>query len=280
MKLITVEELVPVIRRLCIAANVSLPEDVKGALEKARAVEDGSMAVPILDDIISNFKMADAGDLPICQDTGLALVFIEQGEEVFLQGNLQEAVDEGVRQGYAQGYLRKSVVSDPIARVNSLDNTPAQVYLKRVPGAQVKVTVAPKGFGSENMSRLAMLRPSDGIEGVKDFVIKAVLEAGGNPCPPVILGVGIGGTFDRVALAAKEALLREVGSLHEDPYYADLEAELLETINRLGVGPQGFGGRATALAVHIQALPTHIAGLPVGVNFNCHVARHVSEVLE
>jgi fumarate hydratase subunit alpha len=209
----------------------------------------------------------------------MACVFLEVGQEVHITGNLAQAVDEGVRQGYTRGYLRKSVVRDPLDRVNTGDNTPAMLYTELVPGEQVKITVAPKGFGSENMSRIAMLKPSDGLEGVKKFVLETVELAGPNPCPPIVVGVGIGGTFDKCALLAKKALLRELGESSPLPFYAELERELLEKINALGIGPQGFGGRTTALAVHIETLPTHIAGLPCAVNINCHVARHVTEVL-
>ena len=217
---------------------------------------------------------------PICQDTGMACVFAEIGQDVHITGgSFEEAVDEGVRQGYTEGYLRKSVVADPIRRGNTGDNTPAVLTVRLVPGDKLRLTLAPKGFGSENMSRLAMLRPSDGEQGVKDFVLDAVRRAGPNPCPPVVVGVGIGGTFDRVALLAKRALLRPLGSRHPDPYYAAMEQELLEKINELGTGPQGFGGRTTALGLQIETFPTHIAGLPVAVNINCHVTRHAEVVL-
>jgi len=209
----------------------------------------------------------------------MACVFLEIGQEVHITGDLRAAVDEGVRRGYTEGYLRKSVVGDPIRRVNTGDNTPAMLYTELVPGDRVKITVAPKGFGSENMSRIAMLKPSDGIEGVKRFVVDTVMQAGPNPCPPIVVGVGIGGTFDKCALLAKQALLREIGRNNPDPYYGELEQELLESVNTLGIGPQGFGGRTTALAVHVETMPTHIAGLPCAVNINCHVSRHVTEVL-
>ena len=209
----------------------------------------------------------------------MACVFLEVGQELHIAGDLAQAVDEGVRRGYAQGYLRKSVVSDPLERVNSGDNTPAMLYTDLVPGDRLAITGAPKGFGSENMSRIAMLKPSDGVEGVKDFIVDTVEQAGPNPCPPIVVGVGLGGTFDKCALLAKKALLRELGAPPPLPFYADLERELLDRINALGIGPQGFGGRTTALAVHIETLPTHIAGLPCAVNINCHVARHATEVL-
>ena len=265
------------VARLCISANTRLTEDVTAAVAAARAAEDWPGAREILDRIIENDAIGDG--TPICQDTGMACVFLEVGQDVHIAGDLRAAVDEGVRRGYAEGYLRKSVVADPLDRVNTGDNTPAMLHVELVPGERVKLTVAPKGFGSENMSRIAMLRPSDGAEGVKDFIVDTVERAGPNPCPPIVVGVGIGGTFDQCALLAKKALLRDLGSHHAKPFYAAMEDELLERINALGIGPQGFGGRTTALAVHIETLPTHIAGLPCAVNINCHVARHRTEVL-
>lgn len=265
------------VQRLCIQANTRLPQDVKDTIAAARRAEDWSVAQDILDKIIENYSIG--GDTPICQDTGMACVFLEIGQDVHINGPLTEAVNEGVRRGYTEGYLRKSVVRDPLDRVNTGDNTPAMVYTELVPGEQVKITVAPKGFGSENMSRIAMLKPSDGLEGVRRFVLETVDLAGPNPCPPIVVGVGIGGTFDRCALMAKRALLRDMGQPSPNPFYAGLERELLEQINALGIGPQGFGGRTTALAVHIETMPTHIAGLPCAVNINCHVSRHATEVL-
>ena len=265
------------VQRLCIQANTRLPQDVKDTIAAARRAEDWSVAQDILDKIIENYSIG--GDTPICQDTGMACVFLEIGQDVHINGPLTEAVNEGVRRGYTEGYLRKSVVRDPLDRVNTGDNTPAMVYTELVPGEQVKITVAPKGFGSENMSRIAMLKPSDGLDGVKQFILETVELAGPNPCPPIVVGVGIGGTFDKCALLAKRALLREMGTHNGSPFYARLEQELLEKINALGIGPQGFGGRTTALAVQIETMSTHIAGLPCAVNINCHVARHVSEVL-
>lgn len=268
------------VKRLCIQANVILPEDVKNCIIKRKSEENWAPAREILDRIEENFELAAAENVPICQDTGVACVFLEIGQEVHIAGgDINQAVNEGVRQGYAEGYLRKSVVRDPLDRVNTGDNTPAMIYYDIVPGDKIKITVAPKGFGSENMSQIKMLRPSDGIEGVKAFVLKAVEEAGPNPCPPIIVGVGIGGTFDKAALLAKKALLRETGTPSADPLYAKLEEELLEKINALGIGPQGFGGKTTALAVAVEHYPTHIAGLPVAVNINCHVARHKTEVI-
>ena len=268
------------VKRLCIQANVILPEDVKNCIIKRKSEENWAPAREILDRIEENFELAAAENVPICQDTGVACVFLEIGQEVHIAGgDITQAVNEGVRQGYAEGYLRKSVVRDPLDRVNTGDNTPAMIYYDIVPGDKIKITVAPKGFGSENMSQIKMLRPSDGIEGVKAFVLKAGEEAGPNPCPPIIVGVGIGGTFDKAALLAKKALLRETGTPSADPLYAKLEEELLEKINALGIGPQGFGGKTTALAVAVEHYPTHIAGLPVAVNINCHVARHKTEVI-
>lgn len=265
------------VARLCVQANTCLPRDVTDGIAAARAAEDWPPAREILDRIMENGEIG--GGFPICQDTGMACVFLEVGQELHIAGDLAQAVDEGVRRGYAQGYLRKSVVSDPLERVNSGDNTPAMLYTDLVPGDRLAITVAPKGFGSENMSRIAMLKPSDGVEGVKDFIVDTVEQAGPNPCPPIVVGVGLGGTFDKCALLAKKALLRELGAPSPLPFYADLERELLDRINALGIGPQGFGGRTTALAVHIETLPTHIAGLPCAVNINCHVARHATEVL-
>ena len=265
------------VQRLCIQANTRLPQDVKDTIAAARRAEDWSVAQDILDKIIENYSIG--GDTPICQDTGMACVFLEIGQDVHINGPLTEAVNEGVRRGYTEGYLRKSVVRDPLDRVNTGDNTPAMVYTELVPGEQVKITVAPKGFGSENMSRIAMLKPSDGLDGVKQFILETVELAGPNPCPPIVVGVGVGGSFDRVALLAKKALMLPLDKPNPDPYYAEMEQELLSRINALGIGPQGFGGRITALAVKILAYPTHIAGLPVAVNINCHVARHVQAVL-
>ena len=277
MREISAEAVADTVAGLCVQANTCLPRDVKDGIAAARAAEDWPPAREILDRIMENGEIG--GGFPICQDTGMACVFLEVGQELHIAGDLAQAVDEGVRRGYAQGYLRKSVVSDPLERVNSGDNTPAMLYYEIVPGDKLEITVAPKGFGSENMSRIAMLKPSDGVEGVKDFIVDTVEQAGPNPCPPIVVGVGLGGTFDKCALLAKKALLRELGAPSPLPFYADLERELLDRINALGIGPQGFGGRTTALAVHIETLPTHIAGLPCAVNINCHVARHATEVL-
>ena len=279
MREIAAQQITDTVRRLCIQANCHLPRDVRERITASHAGEPWPQAREILERIVENYEIADGNDRPICQDTGMACVFLKVGQEVHINGDVAEAIHEGVRQGYSQGYLRKSVVGDPLNRVNTGDNTPAMIYYDLVPGDQVEITVAPKGFGSENMSQIKMLRPSDGVEGVKDFVVKVVEEAGANPCPPIVVGVGIGGTFDKAAYLAKKALMRPLDQRHPQPFYQDLEAELLERINALGIGPQGFGGRTTALAVNIETCPTHIAGLPVAVNINCHVTRHQTEVL-
>lgn len=267
------------VRRLCIEANCHLSSDIKECIENSLHGESWSGAREILERIIENYKIADGADRPICQDTGMACVFLKVGQDVHINGDVTEAVNEGVRLGYRDGYLRKSVVRDPLDRVNTGDNTPAMIYFELVQGDKIEITVAPKGFGSENMSKIAMLRPSDGLEGVSDFVLRTVEEAGPNPCPPIVVGVGIGGTFDKAAYLSKLALIRPVDQRNKEPFYAALEDELLERINALGIGPQGFGGRTTALAVNIETMPTHIAGLPVAVNINCHVTRHKTEVI-
>ena len=279
MRNIEAARVTEVVRRLCIEANCHLTKDLKDCIVECRKNETFPVAQGILDQIIENYGIADENNVPVCQDTGMACVFIDVGQDVHVEGNLEEAIHEGVRQGYRDGYLRKSVVRDPLDRVNTGDNTPAMIYYNIVPGEQIKITVAPKGFGSENMSQIKMLKPSDGLQGVKDFVVKVVEDAGPNPCPPVVVGVGVGGTFDKAAFMAKKALTRPVDSHNEDPFYAALEDELLEKINALGIGPQGLGGKTTALAVLIEKYPAHIASLPVAVNINCHVTRHQSEVI-
>ena len=279
MREIAAERITEVVARLCVDANCHLPEDMKERIRQSLSREDWPQGREILNRIIQNFEIADRENRPICQDTGMACVFLKIGQDVHIVGDLTEAVNEGVRRGYGDGYLRKSVVADPINRVNTGDNTPAILYTELVPGDSIEITVAPKGFGSENMSRIKMLRPSDGVQGVVDFVLQAVEEAGPNPCPPIVVGVGVGGTFEKCAYLAKKALLRSVDVPNENPYYSALEQELLEKINALGIGPQGFGGKTTALAVNIETYPTHIAGLPAAVNINCHVTRHKTEVL-
>ena len=280
MRELDVSRLTETIERLCISANEHLPRDVQDAIRQCRACEDWPIAQGVLDNIVENFEIADREEVPICQDTGMACVFLEIGQDVHLVGgDLREAVDEGVRRGYDKGYLRKSVVRDPVRRGNTGDNTPAMLYTEIVPGEQVKVTVGPKGFGSENMSAIRMFKPSAGLQGIKDFILETVENAGPNPCPPMVVGVGIGGTFDKAALLAKKALMRPLDSHHPDPFYAELEDEMLEKINQLGIGPQGFGGRTTAIGLNIETLPTHIAGMPCAININCHVTRHKTEVL-
>lgn len=280
MREIQASQVTDVVEKLCIEANEYLPGDVKDAIRTCRKCEDWDIAKGVLDQIIENYEIAEKQNVPICQDTGMACVFLEIGQDVHIAGgDLTEAVNEGVRRGYDKGYLRKSVVKDPIRRGNTGDNTPAMVYTEIVPGDSVKITVGPKGFGSENMSMIRMFKPSAGLQGIKDFILEVVETAGPNPCPPMVVGVGIGGTFDKAALLAKKALMRPVDTAHEDPYYAELETEMLEKINQLGIGPQGFGGRTTAIGLNIETLPTHIAGMPCAVNINCHVTRHKSEVI-
>ena len=279
MRIIPASLITETIRRLCIEANRNLPDDIACALRCARVSEPFAPAQGILDILVRNEAIARETQMPICQDTGMAVVYAEIGQDVHIDGAFEEAVHEGVRQGYVQGLLRKSVVGDPLRRINTGDNTPAIIHTRLVPGDRVKLTVAPKGFGSENMSRLKMLTPAEGVEGVKRFVEETVRLAGANPCPPMILGVGIGGDFERVAEMAKQALLLPLDEKNPDPYYAALEDELLELVNRTGVGPQGLGGKTTCLGLHVIAGATHIAGLPVAVNVGCHVTRHQSEIL-
>lgn len=280
MRRLTVEQITAQVKEMCIEANYVLPRDVKEKLAQMRQKEASPLAVSLLDELIENAELAETEHIPMCQDTGMAVFFIELGQELVIEGGLlTEAIHEGVRQGYREGFLRASVVADPLKRVNTKDNTPAVIHIELVAGNQLTLHFAPKGFGSENMSKSRMLRPADGVKGVVDFAVEAVLQAGSNPCPPIVLGIGIGGTLDKAAVIAKHALLRTLGSVHPDPFYADLEEQILEAVNALGIGPQGLGGRTTALAVHIETYPTHIAGLPVVVNINCHAARHVSRTL-
>lgn len=277
MKEIKAEEIVMAVKKLCMDANYNISRDIKEALKKAHEEEDSLLAKNIIGKILKNSEIAENESVPMCQDTGMACVFIEIGQDVHVTGGyIEEAINEGVALGYKEGFLRKSVVGDPINRINTEDNTPAVINYQIVKGDKLKITLAPKGFGSENMSQIKMLKPSEGIEGVKKFVIETVKQAGSNPCPPIVVGIGIGGTFDKVALLAKKALLRPIDINNSDTYYAELEKELLDKINETGIGPQGFGGRTTALAVNIETYPTHIAGLPVAVNINCHSTRHVS----
>ncbi len=280
MREIDVKAIEDKIAELCIEANHYLGEDLKSCISQKLSEESWPVAKDILASIEENIGIAEEGVFPLCQDTGMACVFLEIGQDVHLTGgSLTDAVNEGVRRGYGDGFLRKSIVKDPLRRENTGDNTPAYINTEIVDGDQVKITVAPKGFGSENMSQIKMLPPSAGEDGVKDFVVKVCSEAGANPCPPIVVGVGVGGTFDKAALLAKKALLIPVDKENEDEYYRDMERELLTRINELGIGPQGFGGKTTALTVKIIAAPTHIAGLPVAVNVNCHVSRHKEAVL-
>lgn len=276
MREISAEAIAQAVAELCGRANRHLPPDVEAALKAARAAEPWPLAQSTLGLLEDNLSLACQKDLPICQDTGMACVFVELGQEVHILGDFEAAVNEGVRRGYGEGYLRGSIVADPLRRGNTGDNTPASLTVHLAPGEGCRITVAPKGFGSENMSRLAMLKPSDGVEGVKRFVLETVRLAGSNPCPPMVLGIGLGGSFDKVAYLAKKALLRPLCVKHADPYYAELEAQLLGEINGLGIGPQGFGGKTTALGLAIETAPTHVAGLPVAVNVSCHVTRRAS----
>ncbi len=279
MKTIPASRIADTVATLCIQANTQLPADVKAALDAAQAAEPWPLAKTTLGLLQKNLVVAAEQNLPICQDTGMACVFIELGQQVQIEGDLEQAVNEGVRRGYGEGYLRKSITGDPLKRCNTDDNTPAFLSLHLVPGDEVKITVAPKGAGSENMSRLAMLKPADGVEGVKNFILDTVRQAGSNPCPPIVLGVGIGGSFDKCAYLAKKALLRPLDEPNADPYYAALERRLLDEINAMGIGPQGFGGKTTCLGVSIEKMATHVACLPVAVNISCHVTRRASAKL-
>ncbi len=280
MREIKQEDIIQAVKTLCIEANYQLPQDVRNAIDQASQIEDGQLAKQTLSILKENAKMAQSLSVPICQDTGMACLFVEIGQDVHVQGSLQDALQEGVRQGYQEGYLRKSVVDDPVFdRINTKDNTPALIRYEIVEGDKLKVIVAPKGFGSENMSQVKMLKPSDGVEGIKDFVLKVVEEAGPNACPPMVIGVGIGGSFDYVTYLAKKAMLRDIGTHHNDLRYQQLEEELLEKINQLGIGPAGYGGKTTALSLNIETYPTHIAGMPVAVSICCHVARHKEVIL-
>lgn len=280
MRTITTEEITRNIKEMCIEANHFLSADMERAMKCAAQTEEAPLGKQILGQLQDNLEIAGKDMIPICQDTGMTVIFLEIGQEVHFEGDrLTDAVNEGVRQGYTSGYLRKSVVGDPLIRENTKDNTPAVIHSEIVPGDQLKITVAPKGFGSENMSRVFMLKPSDGVEGVKDAILTAVKDAGPNACPPMVVGVGIGGTFEKCALMAKHALTRSVEERSEIPYVRELEEEMLSQINKTGIGPGGLGGTTTALAVNIETYPTHIAGLPVAVNICCHVNRHAVRVL-
>ncbi len=276
MRTITAQNITDTVAKLCIKANLSLPKDVQDALDKAKAEEPWALAQTTLGLLQQNLIDAKNANLPICQDTGMACVFVTLGTDVHIDGDFEAAIHEGVRKGYGEGYLRKSIVADPLRRGNTGDNTPAAITVHLVNGDKCEITVAPKGFGSENMSKIAMLPPSAGVEGFKKFVVETVFSAGSNPCPPVVLGVGVGGSFDKVAYLAKHALLRPLTEQNTDPYYANLENELLAEINALGIGPQGFGGKTTCLGLAIEQMPTHVAGLPVAVNVSCHVTRRAT----
>ena len=279
MRTIPAQRITEAVAALCIEANTHLPADVEAALQAARSSEPWPLAQTTLGLLCDNLTAAGEAGLPICQDTGMACVFVELGTDVHIEGDFEAAIHEGVRRGYTDGYLRKSIAADPLRRGNTGDNTPAAITVHLVNGEGCTITVAPKGFGSENMSRIGMLKPADGVEGFKQFVVDTVRQAGSNPCPPVILGVGVGGSFDKVAYLAKKALLRPLDVPNPDPYYAGLEKALLEEINALGIGPQGFGGRTTCLGLAIEQMPTHVAGLPVAVNVSCHVTRRATAQL-
>jgi len=280
MKEISARQITDVVEKLCIDSNIYLNDDIRESLARARELEESESGKSVLESLVKNAEIAAAEGMAICQDTGMAIVFVRIGQDVRITGgSLEKAINEGVRRGYREGYLRCSIVDDPIIRKNTGDNTPAVIHCEIVEGDELRIDVAPKGFGSENMSALKMLKPSDGVEGIRRFVVETVSNAGPNPCPPVIVGVGIGGSMEKCALLAKKALLREVGSRNRKKHLADLEEQLLEEINRLGIGPAGLGGRVTALGVMVEAWPTHIAGLPVAVNISCHATRHRSAVL-
>lgn len=280
MREISVNEIIETVKRLCIEANCILNDDVYNALECSKCKETSPVGKEILCQLTKNADIAKSENMPICQDTGMAIIFVEMGQEVHISdGSLTDAINEGVRRGYTEGYLRKSVVSDPFIRVNTKDNTPAVIHYDIVQGDKIKITVAPKGFGSENMSRVYMLKPSDGIEGAKKAILETVKEAGPNPCPPMVVGVGCGGNFEISAYLAKKALLRKIGSHSDKPHIREMEEELLEKMNNLGIGPQGLGGNTTVLGVNIETYPTHIAGMPIAINISCHVTRHAEATI-
>jgi fumarate hydratase subunit alpha len=280
MRQISCDDITRLVSKLCIHANIFITDDIKDALEQSLRTEKSEQGRTILEDLLENISIAACKELPICQDTGMAVIFVEIGQEVHVfDGNLGEAITKGVSDGYTKGFLRASVINDPLLRVNTKNNTPPIIHYEIVSGDAFKITVAPKGFGSENMSAMRMLNPSDGIEGVKSFILETVTKAGSNPCPPIIVGVGIGGTIEKTALIAKKSLLREIGQHNPLKHIADLEAEMLDKINKLGIGPGGLGGLTTALAINIEVFPTHIAGLPVVVNMSCHATRHASGAL-
>ncbi|SKC82298.1 fumarate hydratase [Maledivibacter halophilus] len=280
MRNVDVKEIIGAVKEMCISSNYNLGKDVLDAFEKSKRSEESSVGRGIIENLIKNAEIAKNNQVPMCQDTGMAVVFVELGQEVqIIGGNITEAINEGVRQGYKEGYLRNSVVEDPLIRKNTGDNTPAIIYYDIVPGNKIKITISPKGFGSENMSKTRMLKPSDGIKGVEDFVVETVSQAGPNPCPPIVVGVGVGGTLDKAVYLAKKALLRPIGNHSNLEHIKKIEKSLLDKINNLGIGPQGLGGNTTALAVNIEVFATHIAGLPVAVNINCHASRHEERII-
>jgi fumarate hydratase subunit alpha len=279
MREVSYDKIVSTVAQLCMDANYFIGEDIIEAFKKGLEKEESETGKDILKQLLKNAEIAKSEKVPLCQDCGFAVVFLELGTEVHVAGSIIEAINDGVRKGYTDGFLRKSILSDPVKGKNTGDNTPAIVHTKLVPGDKIKITVAPKGGGSENMSEVKMMKPADGIEGVKSFVVDRVVRSSSNPCPPIVVGVGIGGTFEYVAFLAKKALLRDIGERNPDPFYADVERELLEKVNKLGIGPQGLGGRITALDVFIETHPRHIASFPVAVNINCHVARHKSAII-
>lgn len=280
MRIINTSEIINQIRDMCMQVNVQLSDDVKTAILSGKEKEESPLGCQILGQLEENMNIAAETNIPICQDTGMTVVFLKVGQDVHFEGKfIEDAVNEGIRQGYKDGYLRKSVVKDPVDRVNTGDNTPGVIHYEIVPGDQVEITVAPKGFGSENMSRLYMLKPADGIEGIKEAILETVKIAGPNACPPIVVGVGIGGTFEKSAILAKKALTRDLNRSSDIPYVRELEEEMLEKINQLGIGPGGLGGRITALGVNVETYPTHIAGMPVAINICCHVNRHIKRVI-
>ena len=279
MRVINGKEITENIKRLCMEANYYLGADILKAYDDFKEKEESETGIEVLSQLKKNAEIASTEKKPICQDTGMAIVFLEIGEELFVEGNIADAVNQGVREGYEEGYLRKSIVKDPLFRENTKDNTPAIIHTSYVKGDKIKITVSPKGFGSENMSGIKMMAPAEGVEGIKKFVLDVVENAGPNPCPPIIVGVGIGGNFEYSAYLAKKALLRNIGDRNENKYYSDLEEELLEKVNKLGIGPQGYGGRTTAMELFIETFPTHIAGMPVAVNISCHVTRHKEVII-
>ncbi len=279
MREINSNEIIDIVSQMCIDVNCVLNTDIYTAIENSKKTEQSAIGKKILDDLIENANIAKQKYIPICQDTGMVIVFVELGQDVHINSNITDAINEGVKRGYKEGYLRKSVVCDPFNRINTNDNTPAIIYYDIVPGENIKITILPKGFGSENMSKIYMLKPSDGIEGAKKVILQTVDEAGANPCPPIVVGVGIGGSFEKCALLAKKALLRPIGSFSDKPHIRQMEEELYIKINQLGIGAQGFGGTTTALGINIETYPTHIAGLPLAVNISCHVTRHIERIL-